>query len=331
LSNLVALVLVVIMKVLLLGTTHVLMQSSFEHLRWFLKIVLGFAGMSYGTYGFSLPWIVTKSMSYTGLKTIAFSGLLAVAIFFYLFHASTKFFQNPSELRRRMKMFVWAGLAVFVLAFTVFLLSENASVTPTGINNRFTAAATIGTAVSMIGAIGWIISLSASVKARRLAFCILVSLLCVAGLIINHAVGGFWITAYANERQVLSDIRQKLPEMPAETTLILDGVCPYAGPGIVFESNWDLAGALKTVYHDPTLKADIVRPTLKITKDGVRTTLYGEEFIYPYQKLLIYDFRRKMSYKLTSRDAARAYFERYDPFFGIDCPDGIEGFGVPIF
>ena len=42
------------------------------------------------------------------------------------------------------------------------------------------------------------------------------------------------------EQRVLASTQQRFPAMPPNSTLLLDGVCPYAGPAVVFEANWDL-------------------------------------------------------------------------------------------
>jgi hypothetical protein len=331
LSNFFVLLFVIAVKLILLKTTRVIMQSSLDHFRWFVNILIDFTKMSYGTYGLELPVVLKKSLIYTDWKTISLSIAITIVIFLYLFRQASSFTQNQTEMRKGARYFILAGLAIFFVAFTVFLLSENASVTPSGINNRFTSAATIGVAISMIGIIGWIVCFSNSPRFRQILFCICAALLCGAGLLVNNAIANFWVSAYEKEKKVLNEIRETIPAIPQGSTVILDGACPYDGPAIVFESSWDLQGALLTMYPSTNLKANIVRPTMQLTKDAIQTTLYGEVFQYPYQNLFIFDSRSKQVYKMNTYDEARTYFETRDPFYGIQCPDGIEGFGVPIF
>ena len=87
------------------------------------------------------------------------------------------------------------------------------------------------------------------------------------------------------------------------------GICPYIGPAIVFESNWDLVGALKLLYRDPDLKADVVTPRLEVMQGALRTTLYGEATDYPWgPNLIIYDIGHDMARRLSDRQSAEAYF-----------------------
>jgi hypothetical protein len=114
--------------------------------------------------------------------------------------------------------------------------------------------------------------------------------------------------------------------------LIVDGVCPYVGPAVVFESSWDLAGALITFYADRTLAADIVTPNMTVGKNGLRTVLYESlERDYPYGNLLIYHYGRKEVYPLPDAEAARRYFDAFNPDRSGGCPRGHEGRGVPVF
>src|SRR4029453_16256485 len=96
------------------------------------------------------------------------------------------------------------------------------------------------------------------------------------------ALATFWIAAWQRQRQVVGNIRQALPELAPGTTLILDGVCPYLGPAIVFESSWDLAGALRVVYGDRTLHADVTTGRFSIHDDGLRTRIYHASQFSPY-------------------------------------------------
>ena len=70
--------------------------------------------------------------------------------------------------------------------------------------------------------------------------------------------------------------------MPSGTTLILDGVCPFSGPAVVFETDWDLRGALQAMHGDKTILADVVGPYMRVTDEGSVTSAYGYETFYRY-------------------------------------------------
>ena len=102
---------------------------------------------------------------------------------------------------------------------------------------------------------------------------------------------------------------------------------------VVFESSWDLAGALMIFYRDRTLRADVVTPNLKVEEDRLSTVLYGGMYShYPYnEKLFVYNFGRKTTHQLTDAQTARRYFQTFNPDHSSGCPRSREGLGVPVF
>jgi hypothetical protein len=115
------------------------------------------------------------------------------------------------------------------------------------------------------------------------------------------------------------------------TTLLVGGFCSYHGPAIVFESDWDLSGALRLHYADRTLSADVLRPGFyKLTDSGVATILYEGEDDYDYSpNLLLYDFGRKTTQALTDKEAALRALRGGS--IDARCPPGGEGVGSPVF
>jgi hypothetical protein len=85
------------------------------------------------------------------------------------------------------------------------------------------------------------------------------------------------------------------------------------------------------LYRDYTLRADVVTPNLKVRDDGLSTLLYGGESYYPYKKMFIYHFGRKMTYQLTDAASARRYFQTFNPDHNSGCPQGSEAYGVRVF
>ena len=153
----------------------------------------------------------------------------------------------------------------------------------------------------------------------------------MVGFLINNTIATFWTVAYRQERVILTDILRQFPSLPTGSTLILDGICPYIGPAIVFESSWDLAGALIPSYRDHTIRADVVTPNLQVEEDGVSTALYGVKYRYRYENLFIYHFGQKRAYSIPDAEAARRYFETFSPDKSNGCPQGYAGHGVSVF
>jgi hypothetical protein len=119
--------------------------------------------------------------------------------------------------------------------------------------------------------------------------------------------------------------------LPPETTLILDGICPYVGPAIVFDASWDLAGALRIMYGDDTIRADVVTPNLRVEETGLKVSTYGVVTEYPYRRLLVYHAGLRRHFAFDDADAARRYFQIHNPTQNSHCPSGREGHGVRIF
>jgi hypothetical protein len=212
------------------------------------------------------------------------------------------------------------------------MTNTNVGFSLTGQINRTAMAAALGVALSLVGGLAWASSFLRSQQARTLSFCVLVSLFAASGILINNTIASFWVSAYREQQQILADIRQTFPALPVGTTFILDGVCPYVGPGSVFEAPYDLAGALGIHYQDAALRADVVRPNLEIREEGLATSYYGRDHLYSYGRLLIYNVQYKVSSQLTDREAAESYFRRFNPDWGHACPGtGPEGYGVRIF
>jgi hypothetical protein len=188
--------------------------------------------------------------------------------------------------------------------------------------------------MQLVGGLGWVSTLLPSYSLRRISFCVLVALLCVSGFLINNTLASFWVAASRQQQEILTDIRDHVPTLPAGSTLILDGTCSYIGPGIVFESAWDLRGALRIIYGDASLQADVVSPRLTIGEQGLSTYIYNPAYYtknYPYhEKLVLYNFGRKEIYQLNDAATAQHYFQTSSQNHGNVCR-GDEFYGAWVF
>ena len=228
---------------------------------------------------------------------------------------------------------VWlflGGIVVFVLGYAIFLTNYNVQFTTTGIANRTANVAALGAAMSIVGGLGLLATVLPAARARAVAFAGLLAIYAASGFLSVNAIAGYWIEAYHVEQRVLADIRQRFPALPPDSSLILDGVCPYVGPAIVFEAHWDLAGALQLIYRDATLKANVVTPRMRIEADALSFTLYNRPTRYPYSpRLLVYDARSGEAQPLPDRDTAERWLGK--SLRAWSCPPGHEGIGVEVF
>lgn len=287
--------------------------------------------VNYGTFILHLPTILAEIITkYTNIQVLLAGLGLYFVIFIYLYIFAD---EAGSSFPRRtwLRNLTLFSPVVFLLGYAIFFTNNQIGFSPTGVENRVAIAATVGVAMSLVGGFGWLCSLLFSERFSRFFYCIVIAAIGGACFVIINTLGLFWAKAYKQQTQVLSSIHKELPIVPKNTTVILDGVCPYVGPGVVFEADWDLKGALQVMYHDKTIHGDIVTPRLFVSKDGIHTQIYTFPDKYPYQNLLIYNYRNRTAYAIPNAQTAKYYFQKFNPNRTNGCPNGSAGEGVKVF
>lgn len=298
-------------------------------LRHVARIGVTAVAVHFGSFGTLLPHTDWWAAGVADGPTLALAVLVGAAVFAYLRGVARA---DGLPLRRTAWLrLTCAGLVVFGLGYTIFITNHRFTLTSTGIANRVGMAGAAGAAVTLVGVIGWLSTWLRTERARTEAVSLMVAALCASGLLVVNALGSFWIDAWNAERTVLTGVRERLPDLPAGSTLILAGVCPYRGPAVVFESNWDLEGALRLLYGDPTLEADVVTPRLELGRSGLSTTIYGGiKAFYPYgERLLLFERPGGAVQRLTDQAAAQRHLGAADANASA-CPPGKEGYGVTL-
>lgn len=310
--------------------TGLTLEQSVASFRWLMK---GSVAVSYGEYGIGLPFVIARILRHYPSAAVSATALgVASIVFAYLWRVT-----REAAGRRRSGAaalaLVGVGFGVFFLGYAVFFFTQNAQYSATGISNRVAIAAALGVA---LGWVGGIVVIGVPISRERLRDAVFAGGVAAAAgtsVLIIGTIGTFWDEAYRQERRILHEIRLAFPDLPSETTLILDGVCPYSGPAIVFDAGWDLAGALHIIYGDYTIRADVVTPNLTVEETGLKASLYGGLLVtqYPYRRMLLYHAALRRHFVLEDASAARRYFQAYNPTRGGNCPPGREGHGVRIF
>ncbi len=328
-SNLVMLVLVLGYKAATTGRAGGFATGYASHLLYVIKRAVL---IDYVSLGIALPNVVAKVLRHHADPVMLVVGVaLGAAVFAYLYRAAGQSGDGTQAAGVWLTVLALSPV-VYFLGYAVFVTTSQFMVHKTGIANRITIAAAVGVAMSFAGGTGLASALLPSAWLRRSVFPSAIALLCVCGFLIINANAKFWITAYAEQQRVLANIRANITSLPGGSTLILDGTCPYIGPGIVFEGEWDLAGALQMIYHDPILRADVVTPKLRVGEDGLTTSMYGIPSHYRYgDNLLLYDLRRKTVDRLVDAEITRRYFTARKLDHSRGCLKGREGQGVPPF
>jgi len=310
------------------GTSNFLhiFEANYGTYGWGLNYIHATA-IAYGSYGIGLPFVVGSTiLNHSNIATFVVAGLLGLILSFFLYSTSKRCESGYIDRIYLMK-FIKHGFIVFVLGYAAYLIDVRVRFSSTGGVNVTAVAAALGVALTMIGFLGWVSNLFRSNRVRRQSYCIFVTLVCVSGFLVNSHIASFWVAANEQQHKLLDDIQETLPALSSGTTLIIDGQSRYNGPAPVFEANWDLEGALRLLYQDNTIRANIVTADIDINDDRIRISGFGVQN-YAFKNLFIYNHKEKKVYPLTNAKDARQYFEMINPTYKVD---GRAGFGEPIF
>jgi hypothetical protein len=317
--NLIALAGVVVYKALV--TVRVNVEIDFvSHI---IGLVTGAFRVSYGSYGIGLPYIVWWILrNNPDWMMLAVATVLGLVTFAYLLRVMI-----PPEFqllsRTLWLKFVGFGLVVFGLGYAIFLVNADVWFTSASLGNRIAIAAALGVAIVLMSTLGWMSALLPTEQLRKSVFCLLITLLCIAGFLINNTLASFWRTAYGRQQEIIRDIRQNIPTLSPGSILILDGTCLEHGGAYIFTGGRDIAGVMIIAYHDKSLRATAILQEPKIGEQGVMIFTYRRETYYPYsEKLLLYNAGEKRVYQLTDATAARHYFQHSHFNPDEDCPPG---------
>jgi hypothetical protein len=169
-----------------------------------------------------------------------------------------------------------------------------------------------------------------SMHLRRVVLSALIASASAAGMIVTVGLADQWATAWEREQDILAAMSD-VP-IPTGASVLLQGVCPYAGPAPVFESNWDLTGALEILYDDSDIEADVTTTISSIGSIAINTEIYGSiRARYPYgNDLVLVEYPGGRTTPLYRREIALdAIGER--PQLPENCQRGVAGAGQTLF
>jgi hypothetical protein len=230
---------------------------------------------------------------------------------------------EPTEGRWRLLLI---GLAAFVLGHATFLVANSIMFAPTGIANRVLVSGAVGAAMILAAAL-FVAARKVPPRLRSTVLASSLALVSVLAVVRSMQVERYWADAPRLQDQLLEAAQRDLAHVPAGSTVIIDGVCPYHGPAIVFETYWGTSGALSLALDRP-VTADVVSQRMKLTATGLETEIYGEVDHYRFgPTLFVYSPRQHRVVRLDTAKTARAYFSRpsRQP---MRCPVGYVGQGV---
>jgi hypothetical protein len=294
-------------------------QDGFVHHLAYL--VSGSIKVNLGTYLAALPYVVEWTLQHqttaADAAAAAASGLAALLYVRRLSAGDRDLFAD-SHLWRNL---AGTGFVVFVLGYSIFVTNQRVLFRSAGIDNRVNAAAALGVAILLVAGFGWIATRLPN--ARRVAFfSAAVGTTVAVGVLIVDGLGGFWTRAANEQQTIVNSLRATDPSLPSSSTVILDGVCPEAGPAVVFADQWDFRADLQLAYGDQTLVADTATEALRAEGGSFALTMsfLGTSSTRKYAygpRLFVYDFPRRELEPIRNGAEARRYVAARRP---LDCP-----------
>ncbi len=244
-------------------------------------LVRGGVAVNGGTYGLALPyvtgWVVLHRL---GWIVAVLALVTAGGVFLYLRRLARSEWELPTATFATR--IILAGIAVVALGYAVFITNSEIFFTSAGVDNRVNIAAGFGMAIVLVGLVGWAAA-HLPPRARSSGFAGALAALCAAGFVIVNGLASFWITAAQRQDAVLDGIQAHLPAGNGEATVLLDGICPEVGPGVVFTTQYDLTGALYLRYHDSRLEGAALSPQVQARPKALWIANYfnGREDLAP--------------------------------------------------
>jgi hypothetical protein len=122
-----------------------------------------------------------------------------------------------------------------------------------------------------------------------------------------------------------------IPSIPKHSAIVLTGYCPWIGPGIVFETDWDTSGVLRVTRDDVSLRGDVLRKRLRMAPHAIVNT--KEDTTFAYGRLFFYDVGQRTVTQITNQESAQRFQDAAatDPRNACLADDTLAGFGTPVW
>jgi hypothetical protein len=291
-----------------------------DHLMHWQRVLFRQLLVFAGPYGGALPRTATTAalgLSATGLIA---SVLVATITFVYL----SRLPRDAAERRVTRAIDVGTGGAMaLALGVGVAAFSTHIGTHATGIGNRTAIVSSLGLA-AMLAALLWPIGGPRRWKRVDL-FALAIALLILPFSIVSNRIARYWTDASAAQHRIVDAIARA--DLEDADIVLLDDFCPYIGPGILFETSWDVTGMLRLV-RGGTMEGDVVALGSALTDVGIRTTAYNDSIDYRYgEGLSIFAVDQASVHRIPDRATAETYFAFRSP---ARC-DGRIGNGIDIF
>ena len=281
--------------------------------------------MTVGAYGANLPHILqTIFRDYLDWPIIAVAVVAATGISYGLMYLA----QKRRARLAATSMLAWSTVGSVVFAGLSYAYFFRYSHVNTGIDNRVSNAATVCVALFLVSCLSLLLKL---LKQRSVGatFCITIGLVCGCGSLITNTIATFWIAASRAQSEVMEGLKTSWKSPSPGSSIFLHGFCPWIGPGIVFETDWDVTGAVGLAYRDRTLRGNVLRPWMSADEDGLRA---GDAF-HSFASLYVYDARNRQVRQIIDQGAALRLLQKLVEEDVTGCVGNYKAFGpgLPIW
>jgi nitrate reductase gamma subunit len=213
-----------------------------------------------------------------------------------------------------IRLLIW-GIAAFLLGHATFLIVPSIVFTSTGMDNRVQIAAATGVAM-VFAALAYMTTGAFPKRQRRRVYATVIAVIAAGAFARLSAIEQYWADTPAIQKRILDVAAVDLRSVPANSRIVLDGICPYHGPAVVFEA-WDIGGAFSLALGRP-VEGEAVSPRMALTAKGVATSIYKQPSFYPYgNRLFIYNPSTHLLLRLDDQEVAERYFRQRQP---TSCP-----------
>jgi hypothetical protein len=131
------------------------------------------------------------------------------------------------------------------------------------------------------------------------------------------------VSTYREQQRISAEIRAQLPDLPAGSAVLIDGVCLERGGAYVFTGARDVRGLLWSLYRRRNLEGTAVSQRPTVTATGIEVPTFSRTVVLPYgEHLVVYNGATGAITRLPDERSARDYFARPESGANLRCPPG---------
>ena len=241
--------------------------------------------------------------------------------------AASRIGASHSSVDRKVRplWLIAAGLIAFVIGHAALFAAAGLTFSGIGMANRVLAAPAIGVAMILTAGLAAGVNI-APLSMRQAALGVLIVIVVALGAYRIWMIERYWTEAPGLQARFLENAKRDLRSVPPGSTVIVDGLCPYHGPAVVFETWWDTGPAL-SLSLNRKLDADLLNGRSQLEPGGLRTWIYGDSRFYPFgPDLYLYNPAARSHVGLPDLESARAAIARWGSPWR-NCSPGKEGQG----